>query len=299
MNHASQTTSRSKFEERVDMNELTLLASGYQAVEGPVIDRAGDLYFSDTLGGGVYCLRTDGSIETIVAKRKGAGGIVLHADGGIVISGRDLSHIQNGETRIIIAREDVPPIAGTRVGGFNDITADRVGRIFAGCTRFTDDGVQVPGELLMVTGTSELTVVYGGVALTNGIAQSADGTRLFHADTEKRRIIVSEMTDDGVPVQISEFTSVIAGRPDGIAADGEGGVWAAWGSYVLRFDESGAVDGQISVPAEHTLNCCFAGDELREMYIVTLDNTEEPELGGCIYHTTVGISGTAVSVARV
>jgi hypothetical protein len=41
------------------------------------------------------------SIETVVPKRRGVGGILLHADEGIVISGRDLSHVKDGETRTI------------------------------------------------------------------------------------------------------------------------------------------------------------------------------------------------------
>ncbi|HLY82335.1 MAG TPA: SMP-30/gluconolactonase/LRE family protein [Acidimicrobiales bacterium] len=281
------------------MANLTMVASGYQAVEGPAIDADGNLYFSDTIGGGVYRLRPAGDVEVIVPKRKGAGGITLHAEGGIVISGRDVSHIRDGETRVIITREDAPAREGTTVGGFNDITADRVGRVFAGTTRFTQDGAPAPGELLMVTGTHEATVVYEDVGMTNGIAQSADGVRLYHADTERQRIIVSDITDDSVPVPVTEFRTTISGRPDGVAADADGGLWVAWGGFVIRFDADGLVDQQISMPADHVLNCCFAGDELTDLFVVTMDNTDRPELGGCIYRMPVGIRGAPVPPARV
>src|SRR6267154_874016 len=114
------------------MADMILLASGYQAVEGPTLELDGSVYFSDTFGGGVYRLPVAGDVEVVVPKRKGAGGIVRHAGGGIVISGRDLSHVRDGDTRVLLTREDLPAQAGTRVGGFNDITADRVGRLFAG-----------------------------------------------------------------------------------------------------------------------------------------------------------------------
>jgi gluconolactonase len=149
---------------------MVMLASGYEAVEAPCVDGDGNLYFSDTIGGGVYLLRVDGRVDVVIPKRKGAGGTVLHADGGIVTSGRDLSHIDGGRTRVLLTRDDVPAVPGTRVGGFNDITADRAGRVFAGTTRFADDGSPAPGELLMVTAAHEVTVVYGDVGLTNGIA---------------------------------------------------------------------------------------------------------------------------------
>jgi xylono-1,5-lactonase len=63
-----------------------LLASGYGLIEGPTIASDGTLVFSDALDGGVYRLGHDGSVETIVAKRRGVGGIAEHAEGGFVIA---------------------------------------------------------------------------------------------------------------------------------------------------------------------------------------------------------------------
>ena len=90
------------------------LAHGFGLVEGPRFDAAGALYFSDVHGGGVYRRRPDGAIETVVQRRRGVGGIALHADGGVVISGRDICHVRNGASRILFQR---PP----GVGGFNDL----------------------------------------------------------------------------------------------------------------------------------------------------------------------------------
>jgi D-xylonolactonase len=281
------------------MADMIMLASGYQAVEGPTLDGDGSLYFSDTFGGGVYRLTVAGDVEVVVPKRKGAGGIVRHADGGIVVSGRDLSHVRDGDTRVLLTREDLVPQEGTRVGGFNDITADRVGRLFAGATRFAEDGTPVPGELLMVTAPHQATVVYGDVGMTNGIAQSADGTRLYHADTARQRVIVSELTDDSVPVQVGELTTSIPGRPDGVAPDVDGGLWVAWGGYVIRFDARGEVDRTVDMPADHVLNCCFVGDNLTDLVVVTMDNTEQPELGGCIWRMPIGMRGAPIGAARV
>src|SRR5215216_83241 len=118
------------------------LASGYGLVEGPTVDGDGNLYFSDVLGGGVYRRDPDGEITTVVPKRRGVGGIVLHADGGIVVSGRDICHVRDGVSRILFALE------GTL--GWNDITADGKGRVYAGTIRsdpFSEGGEREPGEL--------------------------------------------------------------------------------------------------------------------------------------------------------
>ena len=66
---------------------LELLAHGYGLIEGPRMDAGGNVYFSDVTNGGVYCRRTDGSVDTVVPRRRGVGGIALHADGGLVLSG--------------------------------------------------------------------------------------------------------------------------------------------------------------------------------------------------------------------
>jgi sugar lactone lactonase YvrE len=135
--------------------------------------------------------------------------------------------------------------------------------------------------------------------MTNGIAQSHDGSRLYHADTTKRRIIVSDITDDSVPVPVGEFTTSISGRPDGVAADMDGGLWVAWGGQVIRFNADGKVDRTVDIPAGNVLNCCFGGEDLTDLFVVTMDNTERPELGGCVYRMPIGVRGAPVGAARV
>jgi D-xylonolactonase len=119
------------------MSDMTVVVSGFRTIEGPTMTPDGDLYFSDVRGGGVYRLSPQGVVALVVPKRKGVGGLCLHADGGIVVSGRDVSHVKDGQTRVIFAREDVESHPGLTVGGFNDIGADPAGRIFAGVQRMT------------------------------------------------------------------------------------------------------------------------------------------------------------------
>ena len=108
--------------------EWELLAHGYGLVEAPTIDTDGSLLFSDVLGGGVYRLAADGAISTVVPKRRGVGGIAIHADGGIVCSGRDVVHVRDGETRTVLHVDGV--------AGWNDLCTDANGRVYAGALRF-------------------------------------------------------------------------------------------------------------------------------------------------------------------
>ena len=84
--------------------EPEVLATGYQLVEGPRADGQGGVYFTDALGGGVYRWSVDG-IEIVVPKRRGVGGLALHTDGGVVVSGRDVTHVApDGTNRLLFAK---------------------------------------------------------------------------------------------------------------------------------------------------------------------------------------------------
>src|SRR5688572_14652385 len=61
---------------------VEMLACGYGLIEGPRAAPDGSLYFSDVHNGGVRRLLPGGDIELVVPKRRGVGGIALHADGG-------------------------------------------------------------------------------------------------------------------------------------------------------------------------------------------------------------------------
>ncbi len=114
---------------------METLVSGYGLIEGPRVDTHGNLYFSDVTNGGVFVRRPDGQVETVVPRRRGVGGIALHADGGLVISGRNICHVKDGQTRVLFEREDIP--------GFNDLYTDAAGRVYTGSMRsdpFFDSG---------------------------------------------------------------------------------------------------------------------------------------------------------------
>src|SRR3989449_7423566 len=125
---------------------METLAFGYGLVEAPRVDGAGNLYFSDAIDGGVYRRAPDGAMSIVVPKRRGVGGLVLHADGGVVVSGRDVSHVREGETRVLLTVEGVL--------GFNDLTTDAAGHVFVGSLRSPalQSENRVPGELWRIEG---------------------------------------------------------------------------------------------------------------------------------------------------
>lgn len=274
---------------------LETLASGYGLLEGPRVDDAGNLFFSDVTNGGVYRRAPDGTVATVVPRRRGVGGIALHADGGVVVSGKNVCHVKDGQTRILFQRDDIP--------GFNDLFTDSAGRVYVGSLRSDPfkPGARVPGELWRLDGEGNMVQLYGDVGLTNGIGFSPDGRTLYHADSAAQHLIVHDVAPDGSCRNRRAISVRAVGGPDGIAVDEAGAIWVAIydGGCVARFMPDGKLDRKIAVPAKVVTSLCFGGKDRRDLYIVTADNTEDPERKGTIFRTRVDVAGVPAPLARV
>jgi D-xylonolactonase len=273
---------------------LETLASGYGLLEGPRVDDPGNLFFSDVTNGGVYRRAPDGNISTVVPRRRGVGGIALHANGGVVISGKNVCHVKGDETRILFQRDDIP--------GFNDLFTDSAGRVLVGSLRSDPfkPGSRIPGELWRIDGEGKVVQLYGEVGLTNGIGFSPNGRIIYHADSAAQHLIVHDVAPDGSCSNRRSLT-ISVGGPDGLAVDEAGAIWVAIynGGCAARYTPDGKLDRKIDVPAKAVTSLCFGGKDRRDLYVVTADNTEDPERKGTIFRTRVDVPGVPVPLARV
>jgi gluconolactonase len=264
-----------------------LLASGYGLVEGPTVDGAGGLFFSDVLGGGVYH-RTAAGIDTVVPKRRGVGGIALHADGGLVCSGRDIVHVRGSETRTLLHVDGV--------AGWNDLTTDADGTVYAGALRFAvfDPSAEpVAGEVWRITAEGEGRPVLDGVVHANGIALSPDQSTLYCSDTRAQCVHVLDLATGAR----HELDLHPYGRPDGMAVDVSGDIWLALvEGGVGRFSPDGTRREHLTPPSSFVTSVCFGGDTL---YVVTANNTDDPDQRGCVFATTVDMTGAPLDAARI
>ncbi len=270
------------------------LASGYGLVEGPTWAPDGSLFWSDVLGGGVHRRDPRGAIETVIPKRRGVGGIALHADGGLVVGGRDLIHVNGTSTRTLLSVPDLP--------GWNDLCTDARGRVWAGSVRFRvfdPDAKPVAGECWRLEGAGRATPVYDDVLHANGIALSPGEDWIAHADTRRARLWVHDLDAAGNPSGRRAFA--VEGAPDGLAFDEAGCVWVAiaGGGRVDRFTPAGRVDRSLAVPARMVTSLCFAGDDLRELIVVTADHAEQPERRGSVLRARLDVAGAPVHPARI
>jgi len=276
-------------------------ATGYGLVEGPTWDAGKGLYFSDVLGGGVYLLDRDDGVATVIPKRRGVGGIALHADGGLVVGGRDIAHVQLGshETRILL---DTAQANGAT--GFNDLTTDAAGRIYVGSLAFRIFGGEEmkPGFLWMIDVDGSVHRVSDGILVTNGLGLSPDGSRLYHCDARRELIRVHDVKPDGTLGHWKCFAHMGAGSvPDGlkVAADGSVFVADAHGGRVAVFGPDGRHRHDIKVSLPMVTSVCFGGDDLRDLYIVTGSRGAPDERSGSVFRTRADVAGVPVAPCRV
>jgi sugar lactone lactonase YvrE len=252
------------------------LASGYSLLEAPVWDGSGGVYFSDVLQGGIRRW-SEAGIDDVLPKRRGIGGMCLHADGGLVVSGRDVIHVQDGEQRVLLGKMD-------GVTGFNDLAADSDGQVYVGALRFNPFAGEAPkpGQVWRIDPDGSAPVLEG-IDWPNGIGFSGDGSVMYACDYAHGTVL----TGDG-----SVFARSPAGSADGLAVDENGGVWVAMGeaAEIARFEPDGSLDRTVDVPADFVSSLCFGGEDMRDVYVTTV---------GALLHGRSDVPGLPVPPASV
>jgi D-xylonolactonase len=277
------------------------MATGYSLIEAPIWDANRGLYFSDVLSGGVYLLAKDGKISTVLPKRRGIGGMALHANGGLVVGGRDIAFVDLSTCR---SKSLLTPEAIKGATGFNDLTADKSGRIYVGSLAYKvfGGGAPIPGHLHMIDLDGTERPISDGVMLTNGMGFSPDGRRLYHSDAGSALVRVYDVQADGTVGPWRTFANVgPTGVPDGLKVASDGSVWVAnaHGGRVMVFEADGSHRMDLPVPLPMVTSLCFGGEDLCDLYIVTGSRDAPSETSGSIFRTRVTTPGLASYPARV
>ncbi len=287
---------------------METLAEGYGLVEGPLWDDQRGLVFSDVLAGGVYVLGEDGRVATLFPHRKGIGGMVQHVEGGMVVSGREISFkpypgtAGDAATTVPLLHRD--PANGNV--GYNDITADARGRIYAGYLGnspvFADGRAAADGGLFLIDVDGRARQVASGIGQTNGLGFSPDGHVLYHADSRVRTVWRYDVAGDGSLSSRVPFVTTEVGVPDGLAVAIDGSVWVALaggGHGVAVFSPDGTQRDFLRIPVPMCTSLCFGGTDLFDLFVVSGSEGSGRERGGGVYRQRVDVPGLPVPVARV
>lgn len=239
--------------------------------EGPVWDeRTGRLWWVDIKAPAIHRFNPAKRAHDRWAAPEPVGALAIRRDGGLLLalrSGFAFYDPDHGRMAHLASPEaDVP---GNRM---NDGKCDVLGRFWVGTM---DDAVIEPtGHLYRLDPDHRVTRFEAGFVVTNGMAWSRDGRRLYFTDTVAGAIWAYDFDmGEGRPGARRLFAQVpeADGRPDGACVDAEDHLWSAhWGgSRVTRYRPDGSIDRVVEIPAPQVTSCCFGGSGLDVLYVTT------------------------------
>lgn len=205
-------------------------------------------------------------VDSVSAAFPVAGGGILTAAGHQLTLRFPKGGKEEKPARVIAevpAREDVR---------FNDGAVDPAGRVWIGSMH---KGETDPvGELFRLDNGGVLTPVVRKVTVSNGLAWSPDGSRLYYADSPSRKLDVFDYDSASGEIsgrRVFADLQYADGFPDGLTVDADGCVWVAmWGGAALRrFTPAGKPDVMLPVPVARPTSCAFGGPDLSDLYVTT------------------------------
>ena len=271
------------------------IATSVSMLEGPTVDRDGNVYFTDILMQRIMRLGRDGKFSVFREKSNVANGLVIDPQGRLIAA--EGSRSPTAE-RMGIATGGVPRVTrtdlktgrmevladtyqGKPLSGPNDVTIDGMGRVYV-----TDsDG----GAVYRIDGPRKIARVLAApdIQRPNGIQISPDDKTLYLVEANgaqggARMIRAYDLLPDGSVRNMRVMYNFYPGRSaDGMSIDTQGNLYAAAGLHATRgtsetldtkcgvyvISPQGKLLRFIPIPEDYITNTAFGGPDMKTLYV--------------------------------
>jgi sugar lactone lactonase YvrE len=243
--------------------------------EGPTWDAAGErILWSDNERGTVHGAQQVGPEEWRECMRCELGrpiaGVIPRVSGGFIVA---------GGTEIFLWDEsgEVSHFADLDAAGrpirINEVKCDPQGRLWAG-TR-AEDLESPSGMLYRIDPSRSVSQMVTGVAISNGMDWSPDGSTMYFIDSARRSVDAFDF--DLASGEIHNRHTVVVpewgdGAPDGMTVDAEGCLWVAQvgSGAVVRYAPDGTPLSRVEISTPAVTSCAFGGVGLEHLFITSL-----------------------------
>ncbi len=249
-----------------------VLGQGYGFCEGPAVDGAGNVYFSDGRNDRIHVYRPGRPVEVFHGESLDANGMMLNSKGELVVCEGAAYRVSafdvaTGAKRVLVGggpqREFNEP---------NDLTIDRQDGFY-----FTDPNYRHRGQpairkedVYYVAPDGSVRVVSTVCQKPNGILLTRDNKTLYVADNGGRCIYRYDVVGPGRLTNETRWVELDAG-PDGMTLDEHGHLYVACGRAGIRvFRPDGTAVGTI-LPDTYASNVVFGGPDLKTLFITSRD----------------------------
>ena len=240
--------------------------------EGPLWDhRVRRLYWVDINQGLLWCA-WDGALPSVLwSDDDYLSGVWLAHGGRLVVAGGHGVHLISSEG------DDLGPVPGApnleRRMRFNDGAVDPQGRLVIGIMGRTEQDFSQPlGKLYRVDARGVCEELITGLTISNGVGWSPDGSRLYVADTIRRRVLNLPYPIQSMPLLADDCDAIsLDVLPDGLTVRSDGTLVVACitAGQLLLLLPSGEVLDRVELPASCPTACCFGGIGMDRLFVTT------------------------------
>ena len=272
--------------------QATEIATTVAFTEGPVVDRDGNVYFTELVFQRIMKLTPKGVLTVFRERSNNANGLLIDPEGRLIACEGAGSQRMGVEqtfkpqvTRTDLRTGKIEVLADSYQGkpfvGPNDVTIDSKGRLYF--TDLTGGAVyrlDAPGQITRILATPD-------IQRPNGIQISPDDRTLYlieanGAEGGARMIRAFDLRPDGTVTNMRVHYNFYPGRSaDGMSIDSEGNLYASAGMGLLRgtsetlatktgiyvISPKGVLLKFIPIAEDYITNNAFGGPDMKTLYV--------------------------------
>lgn len=266
-------------------------------LEGPVLDRAGNLFVADIPFGRVFRIDPQGEWHLVTEYDGEPNGMKFLDDATLLIA-----DYKNGLVRLDIASGQVRGFLERRntehFRGVNDLVFDSAGNLY-----FTDQGQtglhDPTGRLYRLRPSGQLDLLLANVPSPNGVCLSPDESVLYLAVTRGNCVWRVPLLADGSVSKVGQFFgSYGPSGPDGLAADAQGRLIVANPGLGYVWVLNGRAEPVIVLrgpEGSSTTNVAFGGADRRRLFVTDSTHGDvlyaDLDVSGLLLHRPVSAQG--------
>jgi gluconolactonase len=248
-----------------------LISHQFTFTEGPAVDKAGNVFFTDQPNNKIWKYDVDGKLSVFLDKTGRSNGMYFDQNGNLVTCADEKNELwsidKNAKHKVLLSN-----YKGHTFNGPNDLWIDAKGNIF-----FTDpyyhrdywerqkpDSALGGQRLYYLAKTAKAAVLADSdLVQPNGITGSPDGKYLYVADMGRWKTFRYKINAGGKLTDRKIFCDEAS---DGMTVDEKGNVYLT-GKGVMVYNSKGQKIGQIDIPEKWTANVCFGGKKKNILFI--------------------------------
>ena len=248
--------------------EVEKIASGFAFTEGPAPDKKGQVYFTDQPNDKIYIWNEQDGITEFEVEGERANGLYFDHDGQLVACADYRNKLikidQDGNKTTLVDSYE-----GSHLNGPNDLWIHPNGNIYITDSYYhrpwwPEGQVQAQDEraVYCVTPDGKINRVADGFKMPNGIVGTPDGSTLYVADINDKKIWKYNIHEDG---SLTNKTFFAPEGSDGMTIDHQGNVYLT-NKAVSVYSKDGEKLGAIQIP-EQPANVCFGGKNRKTLFV--------------------------------